>query len=1021
VKLAEIAVRRPQFTALMFLLLVALGFEAFQRIPRSEDPHFPIPMFVTVAVLPGATSEDLEARVVEPLEEALRGLDDVKQIIAEMRDGVAVIRTEFLSTVDPDERYPEVLREVDRVRPELPAEVRSLETQRVRTSNVQVLQVALVSDSAPADTLRVAAEALEDRLERVAGVRKATVWGAPEREARVVLDLPRLAEMGIPPARVADALRAEDADIPGGALRAGEQRLTVSTSARLKSLDDLRATIIQGGPNGAVRLDSVAAVAWAEAPETHRTRFDGHRAVFVSAELKDRQDVFAARDAMFVELDAFERTLPTGVTLARGFDQSRGVAARLNGLYRDFALAIALVLVTLLPLGFRASGLVMLAIPLSLATGLLLLDLAGFGLNQLSIVGLVIALGLVVDDSIVVVENITRFLREGRSRTDAAILATRQIGVAVIGCTAALILSFVPLLFLPGGSGDYIRSLPLAVIFAVLGSLVVSLTLVPFLASRVLPRDAHAEGNLALRVLHRVIEASYGRILRSALRFPRATLALSMVVFAASLSLVPAIGFSLFPKAGLPQFLVRVEAPVGGGLEATDRAVAYAEQIVKRHPEVEAVFANIGKGNPQIYYNIPQKSQNEGYGELFVRLRAADAETPALLRTLRAELAEYTDATLRLEEFENGPPLDAPVAVRVYAESLSDLTRLAAEVEGVLRGTPGIIDIGNPMRRERVDLRLAIDRDRAALHGVLGVEVGRATRLAASGLEVGTVDGLGGEQHDVRLALAETRRPTMEVLSDVYVGTMTGATVPLAQVATPRLEMSPPLLTRRNGERTVTITANVAEGVNRVAATAAVERALQAMTWAPGTRFGLGGEAESRAESFGGMTQAVMLAVFGLLAVLVLEFGTFRGTLVVASVLPLGVVGGLVMLWAFGYSLSFTATIGFIALMGIEIKNSILLVDFTDQLRAEGLDLDTAVRRAGEIRFLPIVLTTATAIGGLLPLALAGSSLYSPLAVVLVGGLVSSTLLARLVTPAAYKLLAPPVRATAAPVAAVEV
>jgi multidrug efflux pump subunit AcrB len=261
----------------------------------------------------------------------------------------------------------------------------------------------------------------------------------------------------------------------------------------------------------------------------------------------------------------------------------------------------------------------------------------------------------------------------------------------------------------------------------------------------------------------------------------------------------------------------------------------------------------------------------------------------------------------------------------------------------------------------------------------------------------------------------------MEVLSDVYVGTMTGATVPLAQVATPRLEMSPPLLTRRNGERTVTITANVAEGVNRVAATAAVERALQAMTWAPGTRFGLGGEAESRAESFGGMTQAVMLAVFGLLAVLVLEFGTFRGTLVVASVLPLGVVGGLVMLWAFGYSLSFTATIGFIALMGIEIKNSILLVDFTDQLRAEGLDLDTAVRRAGEIRFLPIVLTTATAIGGLLPLALAGSSLYSPLAVVLVGGLVSSTLLARLVTPAAYKLLAPPVRATAAPVAAVEV
>jgi multidrug efflux pump subunit AcrB len=1010
VKLAEVAVRRPQFTALAFLLLVALGVEAFFRIPRSEDPHFPIPIYVVVAVVPGATPADLERRVVEPLEDALRGLDDVKEIVATVRDGVAVVRTEFLSTVNTDDKYQEVLRELDRVRPELPSELRSLEVTRARTSSVQIVQVALVAPEASMDTLRTNAERLEERMERVPGIRSASVWGAPEREARVELDLPRLAALGVPVGRVHDVLRSDDADIPSGALTSTERRFTVGTSARLRTLDDIKATVIAAGPYGAVRVSDVAVVRWAEATETHRTRFDGQRAVFVTAELKDGQDIFAARDGLWRVLDTFQPSLPAGIRLERGFDQSRSVEARLNQLYGDFALAIALVLVTLLPLGFRASALVMIAIPLSIATGVLLLDLAGYGLNQLSIVGFVIALGLVVDDSIVVVENITRFLREGASRTDAAIRATQQIGVAVLGCTATLVLSFVPLVMLPGGAGDYIRSLPLAVIFAVLGSLLVSLTLVPFLASRLLPREAHAEGNFALRLMHRVIEGSYGRVLGVALRRPKTTLALSMALFVASLALVPKLGFSLFPKAGLPQFLVTVDAPTGARFDDTDKAVTFAEQVLARHPEVESVFSNVGRGNPQIYYNVAQTPQNEEFGELFVRLKSADAGTPALVESIRRELSTYADAALRITEFENGPPIDAPIAVRLYADELETLRRLAGEVEGVMRAVPGVVEPDNPLRQSRVDVRLDIDRTRAAQHGVTSVEVARTVRLAASGLEAGTVDGAAGETHPVRLVAGAETRPDLDVLSDVYVASMSGASVPLAQVAEPTLETSPPLLVRRNGERSVTLTAQVAPGFNTARLTGEIEKRLRSMAWPRGARFGIAGEAESAAESFGGLGQAILLATFGLLAVLVLEFGSFRGTLVVASVLPLGVVGGLLGLFVAGYSLSFTAIIGFIALMGIEIKNSILLVDFTDQLRVEGMSLDDAVKRAGEVRFLPIVLTTLTALGGLLPLALADSSLYSPLAVVLVGGLISSTVLARLVTPTAYKLLAPPVR-----------
>ena len=304
------------------------------------------------------------------------------------------------------------------------------------------------------------------------------------------------------------------------------------------------------------------------------------------------------------EMDAFERTLPASIRLERPFDQAKNVRARLGRLTEDFGIAILLVLLTLVPLGWRASVIVMVSIPLSLAIGVTLLSLTGFSINQLSIVGAVIALGLLVDDSIVVVENISRYRREGHDRVEAAILGVRQISTAVLGCTATLILSFVPLLFLPGLPGRYIRSMPVTVIYTVLASLLVSLTIVPWLASRILPAESKAEGNRALRWFERAVHATYAPLLDRALRQPRRALALAAALVVASVALVPSIGFSLFPKAGTPQFLVRIETPEGSSLAETDRATRFAEQVLLKRPEVKSVLANVGRDNPQIYYNV---------------------------------------------------------------------------------------------------------------------------------------------------------------------------------------------------------------------------------------------------------------------------------------------------------------------------------------------------------------------------------------------------------------------------------
>ncbi|HEX8391049.1 MAG TPA: efflux RND transporter permease subunit [Longimicrobium sp.] len=1007
-RISELAVRNWQFTVVITAMAAAVGLNAWVNVPRSEDPTFPIAIYPVVAVYPGASPADLERLVVEPVEEAIGELDGLKTMKTQVEDGVAVIRAEFDPGVDPDRKYEEVLREVNGLRPSLPAELHSLTVDRTSAADVNIVQAALVSEAVPFRILQEQADRLQDRVKRVPGVRDAEVWGAPEREVRVNLDLGRAAQLGIAPAQVLGAVGSESANIPGGSVDAGSRRFNVKTSGDYTSVDEVRETVVGGRAGALVRLRDVADVRWSYADPGHLARFNGRRALFVTATMQEGSNISRVRDGIYAEMAAFERGLPAGVRLQRGFDQSANVERRMGTLGRDLAIAIGLVVITLLPLGLRPALIVMASIPLSMAIGLALVDATGFGINQMSIVGFVIALGLLVDDSIVVVENIARFLREGHSRREAAVRATRQIGVAVLGCTFTLIFAFLPLLFLPGTAGQFIRSMPLTVVYTILASLVVSLTIIPFLASIILKDGDGAHENVFLRALNRGIGASYAPVLHRALARPRATLAVAGALFLASLALIPAVGFSLFPKAGTPQFLVDVETPEGSTLAATDRAARWVERQLSAHPQVRAVMANVGHGNPQIYYNVVPRNENPTVAQLFVLTRGHEpGATERMLDSMRARFAAYPNARIEVKEFENGPPVDAPLAIRLTGENLDTLRVLAGRVEGVLRATPGTLYVRNPVRLARTDLRVEIDRARAGMLGIPTAEVDRTVRLAVSGLAAGRVREGDGDEHPVQVRLPNAGRPTPAVLEQVYVAGAGGAQVPLGQIARLRFESSPPLIQRYDQERSVTVTAFVQSGFNTDRLTREVMDKLEGMTFPAGYRWVPAGEFESRQESFGGVGNAVIVAVFMVLAILVLEFRTFRSTLIVASVIPLGVLGGIAALFLTGYTLSFTATIGFVALIGIEIKNSILLVDFTNQLRQEGMPLDAAIEKAGEVRFLPIVLTTMTAIGGLLPLALEGSALYSPLAWVIIGGLVSSTLLARLVTPVMYKLLPP--------------
>ncbi|HEX7418046.1 MAG TPA: efflux RND transporter permease subunit, partial [Steroidobacteraceae bacterium] len=374
---------------------------------------------------------------------------------------------------------------------------------------------------------------------------------------------------------------------------------------------------------------------------------------------------------------------------------------------------------------------------------------------------------------------------------------------------------------------------------------------------------------------------------------------------------------------------------------------------------------------------------------------------------LRGQFDRYPGARIYVKEFVQGPPISAPIAVRVLGPDLEGLERLAPRVEKLVADTPGTRDVQNALKVSRTNLKLEVDTQKASLLGVPKVEFAHALRLSVSGIPAGTVKDVSGEQYPIVVRTPVGERADFANIGEVRVPSLSGAALPVAQLAQLTFEKAPTVIQRYNRERAATINSEVQRGFNTAKVTGLLVKRLDSMRWPRGYHYVLGGEAQTSAESFGGIGIAIVVAIFGIFAILVLEFGNFKSTLIVLTVVPLGVFGGLLMLLLTGNSISFTASVGFIALIGIEIKNSILLVDFTNRLRQQGIALDDAIEQAGEIRFLPILLTSATAIGGLLPLALQNVGLYSPMAWVIIGGLVTSTLLARLVTPVMYKLMPP--------------
>ena len=1005
------AIGNHQFTLIIVVLLTLLGVISFQTMPRSEDPQFDLPMTIVTVVYPGTSPLDMEKLVTDPIEEEINELEDIKDITTTIMDGVTTIDIEFEFGTDADEKYDDVIQAIAKIRADLPALIHSIDIKQVSAGDVNVLQVALMSDSASYRELRYQAERLEKTFIRVAGVKRARAMAFPDQEVQVTADMVVMRELGLGLSVLQNSLKGAAANLPGGFIDAGAKRFSVKTSGDYQSLDEIRATVLNLPDGSIIYVEDIASVELVDAEPSYLGLYNGKRAVFIAVEQREGTNIFDVLDGLKSELVEFSLELPDNMNTTVIFDQSVSVEKQVNGFFQNLFQGLVLVgIIILLSLGFRSASIILLAIPISMLIGIAGLDLFGFGLQQMSIVGLVIALGLLVDNAIVVTESIGQKLKLGLHPLQAAADGTSQVAWAIASGTATTILAFVPMLMMQSTTGSFMRSMPVTVVLVLTASFFISVTLAPLMASRLFRQrqasDTNGGGNIVQRQLERLSCHHYQAALAAALKHPRRVILISLLLFVGSLTLFPKVGVSLFPRAEKPQLLLNIKLPESSSFYATQEFATAIDQQVRTYSQVKAVASNIGKENPSIYYNEFPGGEAANKAQLFIILNELDRSAlQRLVEDLRRDFAVIPGAKVTIKEFQQGPPVEAPIAIRVMGDDLELLQRAAGDIEELLLATPGTVNVDNPMGRPKLDLKIDIQQDKAALLKVSIGAIDDVIRTSLMGSSVGNYRDQNGDDYDIMIRLDASSTPSINNINNLLVMSDNGAFVPLKQLISMELQTVPSQLQHYYLERSASVTADTSAEFLTADVTAEVMAKLGQMQFPAGISYQVGGEQESRNDSFSGLLQALLISLLGIFAVLVLQFRSFAQPAIVFASIPFAFSGAILALLAFGFSFSVMAFVGLTSLMGIVVNNSIILVDTANQLVQKGEGIREAIARAAQSRLTPIVLTTLTTIGGLLPLTMKNSSMWTPLGLVIIGGMLVSTLVTLFIVPALYLLI----------------
>jgi len=996
-KLPGLAIKNAQFTITIVALLVLVGIVSYFNMPRSEDPQFDLPITIVEVIYPGASPSDIETLVVDVLETEIAEIANIKKIESEIRNGAARITVTFIYGTDAEASFNKIKQAIGTVKSNLPVGIQQLLALKATPSSVAIMQLALWSDPVDYKTMEFYAKQLEKRLETIASLRKADIWGYPQQIVSVDLKLDLLQHYGLSVTDINHVLQGRAINIAPGFVDANTRRFNVKASGGFQDIDILAETVISSDESFVLRLKDIATIGFADREPSYLAYYDNRPVIFITAEQRADTNIFLLKQQINAEIDKFKQDLPQKVKLSVIFQQADSVEVRVDGFFENLGQGLVLVgLLALLFLGLREAIVVIAVIPLSFLIAIGWLDFTGFGLQQMSIVGLIIALGLLVDNAIVVTESIHREKRFCSNLNDAAKVGTSRVGWAITSGTVTTMLAFLPMLMLGSSTGDFVRSMPVTVVLVLLASLLIALTLTPLIASRFFTLKP-SKFKALQHYVNAFAEGVYQGFLQKIMRFRFVVITVALLCLLAMLSLFSDVGVSLFPRAEKPMIMIDVETPVNSSLAYTDEVMQLVASKVETYPLVAKVALNVGSSNPRIYYNEIPKRGRVTFGQILVVLKEYDATKVAeLVRAMRAEFVLWPQANISIKEFTQGPVTDQPISIRLMSESLDDLEIVANALDAKMSSTTGIININNPIGMANTELAMSIDYEQAGLSNIDVNTLDNTLKTVLSGTDVGIFNDINGEDYPI---VVRRNKPSIDGLADIYISNRQGENIPLKQLTTMNLQKGQTDFFHYQKLRMAKVSADVAKGYSINELTTKMVSFLEQYHLPQGMYYSLGGEEESRQESFSGLAKIMIITAVGIFGVLVLQFKSFLQPLIIFSSIPFAMAGSILGLYFTNLSFSMMAFIGLISLFGIVVNNAIILIDTTNRNIIGGFDTTEAILNASVTRFTPILLTTLTTIVGLLPLTLLGGGLWQPLGVVLISGLCVSAVSSFLLVP----------------------
>lgn len=1006
--IVEFSIGQPVLANLTFIILMVVGVAALLDLPRDINPEVSFETALIITPYPGATPEDVEKLVTNPIEDEIRSVRDINRVLSRSEENLSVIVVEFDTGSPIKERVRDLQDQVDKVE-ELPADADDPEVIELDTSGYPMVTFVFSSATLPERDLKEIVEDIQDEIEDIPGVSSAVPEGVREREIWVNVDRSLLERYGLSLSEIAEAVARHNRDIPAGTVDIGREEALVRTVGEYGSPGEVADTLVRSyGEGHSVRIRDVASVEDTFEKATVEGRHNGRPAVSISVLKEKDADAHTVVRAARKIVEERLGELPTPPEMAVVNDMTILIDQSLGVLWNNALIGLTLVVGTLmLFIGIRNSVLASLGIPFSFLTTFSVMKWAGMSINGVSIFALVLVLGIVVDDAIIVIENVYRYLEKGLPPLEAARHAG-EVAAPVIASVTSTMAAFMPMLLMEGIVGEFLSVIPKVVCISLAASLLEALFILPsHIADFGRPRRRSPLGDPVFRFLLRIYRRLIVVALGNRAIFITAVLVLSVV----GVMLIPYLGIDMFPDDDIPQFSVRIEAPEGIPLAAMSRILGRIEESALTLPaeEIKAVFGRTG-----VIYTEYETIRGTNVGEVIVELVRKDERgrtIDEIIEDLRQRVRSVPGIrSVEFHKLEGGPPEGAPVAVQVKGRSLEGVGPLIEDIKTILEGIPGTKDIRDDHVPGKKLLTVGVDPERAASYGLSPVLIGLEVRAANDGLEA-SVFRDGDEEVDIVVKLEKSDRESAEALRSLRIASPGGRLVPLENVADISLLPGPARIRHRDFERTVTVTADIDERVNSSVKVngALSSRIPSLMARHPGFAIELGGEYEKTRESFESLGRAFLVALLVIYTILGIQFQSFLQPLVIMFTVPFAFIGVITGLLVNGHPFSLVSLVAVVALSGIVVNDSLVLVDFINKRRAAGISLYRAIVRSGIVRMRPVIMTSVTTVVGLLPMSLAlggESPVWEPLATSIIWGLLFSTFLTLLVIPVAYSLLA---------------